>query len=129
MACFCACLILVKCLKFKASHRPSGTKPAPKLTCSRKMLLCNFVFSHQEKKSFISIWIGSYVVFFGLSLLSLVMSFFHYFVHPNYQLSTLINIGESFSTGCDVQMWIQPRYILTAMYIVESRVEPIRICV
>jgi hypothetical protein len=74
-----------------------SSKPAPKLTCSGKRLLCNFVFSHQEKRSLVIIWLVAYLVIFGLSLLSFVISFFQFPTYPLYQVAAVISIGESFS--------------------------------
>ena len=74
-----------------------SSKPAPKFTCSRKRLLCNFVFSHQEKSGIVIIWLVTYVVILGLGLLSFVISFFQVPTNPVYQVAAVISIGESFS--------------------------------
>jgi hypothetical protein len=61
------------------------------------MLLCNFVFSHQEKRSLVFVWLVAYVVLFGLSILSFVISFFQIPTYPVYQVAAVVSIGESFS--------------------------------
>jgi hypothetical protein len=55
------------------------------------------VFSHQEKRGIVAIWLVVSVIIFGLGLLSFVISFFQFPTNPYYQVAAVISIGESFS--------------------------------
>jgi len=61
------------------------------------MVLSNFVFIHQEKKSYLSVWLVYYIFILAGICISFVVSFFQLYINPYYQLGTLIHIGESFS--------------------------------
>jgi hypothetical protein len=53
------------------------------------------VFSRQEKRSLVVVWLVSYVIILGLIILSFVISFFQFPINSVFQVAAAIDIGES----------------------------------